>query len=169
MDRTRPLSAGDRRGTMRALAAALPPLVRRAFGRRGFAAGGIVTDWAAVVGPEIAARSAPIKIAYPQGQRRNGTLHVQVAGALALELQHLEPLVIERVNGYLGYGAVTRLKIRQGPLPSLDAGRRPAAPARPLDPAEEAALAGDVAAVPDEPLRRALAGLGRALRRTGSR
>jgi hypothetical protein len=78
------MSAGDRRGAMRALAAALPPLVRRAFGRRGFAAGGIVTDWAAVVGPEIAARSAPIKIAYPQGQRRNGTLHVQVAGALAL-------------------------------------------------------------------------------------
>jgi hypothetical protein len=57
----------------------------------------------------------------------------------------------------------------QGPLPDLDASRRPAPPARPLDPAEEAALAGDVAAVPDDLLRRALAGLGRALRRTAPR
>jgi hypothetical protein len=31
--------------------------------------------------------------------------------------RHLEPIIIERINGFFGYRAVARLAIRQGPLP----------------------------------------------------
>jgi hypothetical protein len=158
----------DRRGGMRALAATLPGVARTAIGRRGFAEGGLLTDWPAIVGADIAARSLPLKLVFAPGSaergraRRDGVLHVRVAGPLALELQHLEPLVVERINGYFGYRAVARLKIQQGPVPSA---RSPdPLPVIALTPDAEAALAADVEPIQDETLRDALQRYGRALR-----
>ncbi len=154
----------ERRGSLRSLAAMLPKVARSALGQRGFAENGIITDWPAIVGPTLAARSAPVKLAFPPGQRREATLTVRVGGSLALELQHLEPLILERLNGYFGYRAVGRLKIQQGPLPIPPNAR---ADPPPLEPVEEAEIARDVATIADERLREALAGLGRAVRRDG--
>jgi hypothetical protein len=78
-----------RSGGVRHLAGFLPRLTRAALGKRGFAEGGIVTDWAAIVGSELAASSLPEKLSFAQGARRDGTLQVRVTGAFALELQHL--------------------------------------------------------------------------------
>lgn len=153
-----------RSGGVRPLAALLPKIARTALGQRGFAENGIITDWPSIVGPTLAARSTPVKLAFPAGRRQEATLVVRVGGALALELQHLEPLVLERLNSYFGYRAIARLKILQGPSPSApeDSDREPEKP--PLDAAEEAELARDLAAVADERIREALAGLGRAVR-----
>ncbi len=156
-----PAPEAPRTGGVRHLAGFLPRLTRTALGKRGFAEGGIVTDWAAIVGPHLAAGSLPERLSFPRGARRDGTLQVRVAGALALELQHLEPVVIERINGYFGYRAVTRLKIRQGPLPRGRARPAPMAP----DPAVAREVDAAVAEVADPRLRAALAGFGRALHR----
>lgn len=150
-----------RTGGVRHLAALLPRLTRSALGRRGFAEGGIVADWPAIVGPELAASSLPERLVFPHGARSGGTLHVRVSGALALELQHLEPQVIERINGYFGYAAVARLKLRQAPIPPRRVRRPDAAP---LPPAAAREIDSAVAGVADPDLRAALAGLGRALR-----
>ena len=106
----------DRTNAMLSLAVTLPKVTRRTLGRHGLAEGGLVTDWAAVVGATIAERSLPLRLSFTGGERREGTLHVRVSGALALELQHLEPQVLERINGYFGYRAVARLRIHQGPV-----------------------------------------------------
>ena len=45
-----------------------------------------------------------------------GTLAVRVEGAYAIELQHLAPIVMERVNRYFGWRCVGRITIRQGPV-----------------------------------------------------
>jgi hypothetical protein len=82
-------------------------------------------------------------------------------------VQHLEPLVIERVNGYLGYRAVARLRLQQGPLGGHRPPARPEPP--PLTPADEARLREQTAAVEDEPLRGALEKLGRAVRQESAR
>jgi hypothetical protein len=85
---------------------------------------------------------------------------VRISGSLAIELQHLEPVIIDRINGYFGYGAVKRLKILQGPLP------HPAETPRSgvtVDPEVAAAVDSEVAPVGDDGLRQALAGFGRAL------
>ncbi len=153
-------TSAPRKGGVRHLARLLPPLTRAVLGKRGFAEGGIVADWPDIVGPDLAAQSLPERLAFLPGTRADGTLQVRVAGALALELQHLEPVVIERINGYFGYRAVARLKIRQGPIPRRR--RRRAAP--PPDPAAERAVDSAVAPIEDPGLRAALAGLGRALR-----
>lgn len=151
---------------MLSLAATLPRVTRAILGRHGLAEGGLVADWASIVGAEIAERSLPLRLAFATSERRNGTLHVRISGSLAIELQHLEPVIIERINGYFGFGAVTRLKIQQGPVP------RPVAAPRPgvtVDPAIEVAVNSQVATVDNEELRQALAGFGRALNSRGTK
>jgi hypothetical protein len=152
----------------RALAATVADITRPLFSRRGFADGAIVNEWPAIVGAHFAAHSAPEKIVAASGGGAEGTLHVRIdSGSLAIELQHLEPLLIERINGYFGYRAVARLKLLQGPLPK----RRKASPpaVRPLEPGEEEELVRHLCTVDDPELRQALESLGRAVigRRAG--
>jgi len=154
----------NRTHAMLSLAVTLPKVTRRTLGRHGLAEGGLVTDWAAVVGQTIAERSLPLRLSFTGGERRDGTLHVRVSGALALELQHLEPLVLERINGYFGYRAVGRLRIHQGPVPSLPESRRPPASAPTAQ--AEAEIGSLLSGVEDPDLREALRGLGRSLRST---
>jgi hypothetical protein len=152
----------DRTNAMLSLAVTLPKVTRRTLGRHGLAEGGLVTDWATVVGATIAERSLPLRLSFTGGERREGTLHVRVSGALALELQHLEPQVLERINGYFGYRAVARLRIHQGPVPGLPAPRRPPAAAPTAE--AEAEIGNLLSSVEDQDLREALRGLGRGLR-----
>ncbi len=78
-------------------------------------------DWWAIVGPEWAL------IAWPAGYGRDGVLKLHTVPAAALELQHRAPLLIERVNLYLGRAAVTRLVLIQAVLPLTPAPPRAAA------------------------------------------
>ena len=156
--------AENRTNALLSLAVTLPKVTRRTLGRHGLAEGGLVTDWAAIVGQTIAERSLPLRLSFTGGERREGTLHVRVSGALALELQHLEPQVLERINGYFGYRAVGRLKIHQGPIPAPPAARLPPAP--PPTAEADAEIGGLLSTVEDDGLREALRGLGRSLRST---
>lgn len=151
-----------RQGAMRAIARNLPQIAGKALGKQGLAEAGLVADWAAIVGERLAADTLPVKLAFPRGERRNGTLHVRVAGALALELQHLSPQLLERINGYLGYRGVERLRLERGPVPRARRLAEAAAPAF-LGAAAEAELAVRVSAVEDADLRDSLARLGRAI------
>lgn len=152
-----------RRGGLRALAASLPKVTARALGKRGYAEGALLAEWPAVVGEMIAGRCLPLRLT---GRRdtAGGTLLLRVAPGFALELQHLEPLLIERINGYFGHRTVQKLKYQQGPLPSLTASkRRKSQPRRALSPDESALLQAKLADVPDDSLRAALERLGRAI------
>ena len=145
---------------------ALATLVARAtkpvFRQRGLADGAVLRDWPKIVGPELARRCIPERVRYPRGERSEGTLHLRVeSGGLATELQHLEPLLIERINGYFGYRAVARLRLVQGPIVAAETPEN--APPQPLDAAEQARIGRVVAEIEDPDLRRALSGLGAAV------
>jgi hypothetical protein len=128
--------------------------------RRGLTEAGLIANWATIVGDELAAECAPQRVARG-ADGVGGTLHVRVTGPLALELQHLEPLVVERINGYFGYRAVARLAMHQGPLA---APRSKRAPPRPQPDADaEARLAPMLAGVANDELRAALERFGRAV------
>ena len=144
------------------LAAVLPKAsAAAALRRRGFAHGAVLARWREIVGPEIAAASCPEKLSFPRAGTDPATLHVRVDGALAVELQHLEPVVLERINGFFGYRAVGRLALVQAPIPKP--GPIPRAKARPLSEAENAQIEQAVAGTGDEDLRRALRSLGQAV------
>jgi hypothetical protein len=155
-------SKADRRGRMRPIAAELPGLVGKPLGQRGFGEGGLVSDWAAVVGEEVARHAAPLKLAFPRGERRGGTLTLRVRSVFAVELQHMAPQVLERINGYLGYGAVSRLRLEQGRLPRPRASAL-AAPL-PLDPIAAQHLDAALGEIEDPGLSAALKGLGQAVK-----
>ena len=150
----------ERRGSLRALAAEVPGVAALALGKRGFGEAQLVTQWNAVMGAELAAKLVPDRLSFPRGERSLGTLRVRVASAFAIEAQHLEPVIIERINGFFGYAAVARVVLVQG-LPPPAAARAPQP--RPLSAAEQGSLDRRVAAVPEGELREALRGLGAAV------
>ncbi len=149
-----------RRSGLRAIGAALPAATRNALGRRGYVEARLMLDWPSVIGEALARFSMPEKLARGRGGEP-GSLHVLVDGAFALELQHLAPQVVERVNGYFGYPAIATLKLRQGRMPVSTAKRRPKP--EPLAPDVAADLAGRLAPIGDPDLRAALDRLGRSV------
>ena len=152
---------GERRGYLRAVGQELPRVAGRILGKQGLGEAQLVSEWAAVVGPELAATTLPVRLSFPAGGRRNGTLKLRVTSTAALAVQHREPQILERINGFFGYGAVARLVLVQGPLPCRP---EPAPPTpRPLTPAEAAGLAERLNQLPDSPVKSALHRLGAAI------
>lgn len=147
------------------LSVLLGGLLSDAFARQGFASRELVTRWAEIAGPEIAAHSEPIKIQWPrpvEGQPQEpATLVLRVEGPLALEIQHTSDVIIERVNRFFGWSAVGRIALRQAPLTRRTATK----PFRRPDPATVTKIAGTLGTVEDEGLRAALARLGAMIKR----
>jgi hypothetical protein len=97
-----------------------------AFRRFGFVQSAIVSRWSEIVGERYARVSSPESIRFPAGRKSGGVLTLLVEGAHGPLLQHLSPLIIERVNRFFGHEAINRVVFRQGKL-----SRRPAEPERP--------------------------------------
>lgn len=153
-----------RGGPPKSLATHTARLTRPLFRKRGFADGAVIENWETIVGAHLAAHTVPEKITYPQGRGCDGTLHLRIeSGALALELQHLGPIVVERVNGYFGYGAIKALKLTQAPL--LRRTKKGPAEPPPLNARERKDLDGMIGAVEDPELAERLRSLGEAMTR----
>lgn len=154
---------GMRIGAPRAVSALLAPLTRRALGKHGFSTGALISEWGVIVGPELAATCQPVKLALRKGERDGGVLHLNVSGGAALEIQHIGPQIIERINGHLGYRAVGRLKLVHGLMGGSRGARaskpRPSAAPPPVDPGRWPALEG----ITDPALRESLLRLAAAI------
>jgi len=145
-------------------------LTRPVFSRYGFAYAEVLGQWSAIVGEELGRVSVPERIRWPRatgssgdGVKRGGTMVLRVAEGRALEFQHMVPRIIERINGFYGYEAVTALKILQGPVAPPTAAKRQAAPEiRPE------VLGAQAEAIHDEALRAALLRLGSAVSQRGA-
>lgn len=153
---------GGRRPGLRMLGATVPKLTGKALRKRGFLESAVVHRWASIVGDDLAGWCAPERVAFPRDKRAGATLHLVVPGARALELQHLEPILLERINTVFGYDAVERIAIRQGPLPEPRGGK-PRPEPRPLDRREEDWISGQLVGFSDPDLKNALQALGRAV------
>ena len=142
-----------------------------ALAAQGFAGRAIVSLWPEIVGERLAMRTRPLKIDWPRRRPSPGemsepaTMVVRVEGAFALEMQQMGPLVLERVNTHLGWRAVGKLVLKQGPVEA------PVVKAAPLppDPAIVAQVAAQVAGIEDAGLREALERLGRSVAQNANR
>ena len=147
----------ERRPGLRALGVAAARLAAPIVARHG---GGVLArlkaDWPAIMGAETAAAT------WPQALGRDGALKLRVAAAAALELQHRAPLLIERINLYLGRPAVSRVVFVQGPLPLAQPSVKPRSAPEP-GAEEEAAIERQIAAIGDSELKHALIRLGKAV------
>ncbi|CCQ72662.1 DUF721 domain-containing protein [Magnetospira sp. QH-2] len=144
-----------------ALAGLVSRATRPLFHRRGLADGTLVAQWERIMGEHMAAHTAPEKVVRG-GNPPRGILHLAVDhGALALELTHLEPQIVERVNAHFGYRAIDGLRVLQKPLPPRPAKEKPRPP---LNAEEKADLAESLSGVTDPDLRAALERLGGAVK-----
>jgi len=143
--------------------------------RRGFATSELLAAWPDIVGPRYAECTRPDRITWPrrpaekaegEGKRPGkaadaggGTLVVQIEGARALLFQHEVDQVRERVNAFLGFAAITRIRIVQLRVEAI----RREAPAVPkgLGPEAENRLSAMLSPVDDPTLREKLDRLGR--------
>ena len=117
MAKTRPAKSDDdspRRGHARAAGELVGDIAGTTFKRFGFVQGAVVSRWAEIVGERYARVSTPESIRFPAGRKSDGTLTLSVEGAHAPLMQHLAPLIIERVNRFFGYEAVGKIAFRQG-------------------------------------------------------
>src|SRR5690242_8633396 len=136
------------------------------FARQGFASTGIVTHWREIVGAEIADHAEPIRMVWPRRVHEDdpepASLVLRVEGPVALEIQHLSGVILEKVNRFFGWRAVGRIQIRQAPLKRQVKKAAPRAP----NPDAVARLAASMGDIADEDLREALARLGASVKRT---
>ncbi len=112
-------SEEPRRGLTRRMGEMLPSVGGASFRRFGFVQSSIVSRWREIVGEKYAGCSAPESIRFPHGKRADGTLTLAVASAHAPMMQHVAPVIIERVNRFFGYAAVAKVVIRQGAIASV--------------------------------------------------
>ena len=90
-------------------------LARPLLGQHGFTQVELITHWSEIMGTELAQGVKPVKLTFPAKDRMNGTLYVRTrGGAFALLLEHQKGRIMDRVNTYFGYPAVSALKIEQG-------------------------------------------------------
>jgi hypothetical protein len=102
------------------LGALIPRAARPAFRRMPPGTAQLLTEWAALAGPEVA------RLATPTGFSR-GTLTLACSGPAAMELTMLAPTLLARLNAGIGRAAVERLRFVQTPAaPKPQAAPKPA-------------------------------------------
>ena len=121
------------RGGPSAIGAFVPGVTRAAFSAHGFPSASVLADWPDIIGAEFADITSPERLVWPRGaetypeeaggqntlkqhRRAGATLMLRVDGPRSLEIQHIAPQLLERINIYFGYSAVAHLRIVQGPV-----------------------------------------------------
>ncbi len=102
------------RGFLRAAELTVGTL-KSAGAKRGFAELRLVTEWRAIVGDALSVLCRPVKVTYGGrgGSGLGATLVVTGEGARAPEIDMQKTRIIDKVNAFYGYRAVSRLVIDQ--------------------------------------------------------
>lgn len=186
-------AAGRVGNGMLAVGSFVAGLAGKAFAKYGFATAGLITEWPAIAGHDLALYTRPERLRWPpaardgeegapsdekghqrghrsrqrghQKGRQGATLLLRVDAARGLDVQFRARQIIERINGYFGYAAIAELRILQGPIatPTAARARAPLASGSP-PPGEDPLLV----RISDAALRAALVRLGEGVRQ-GSR
>ncbi len=144
----------------------VPRLTRKAFEKYGFSAATLLTDWAAIVGPQLAVYTAPERLKWPRAVEAHGdveqgaegrpgaTLILRVDGGRALDIEYRKRELVERINSYFGYRAVADLRILQAPVQSVSTLPRAVVAPRGTP---RAVIAPEITSIANDGLRDALA------------
>lgn len=144
----------------------LAKFIRELDKKHGQGPGALQARWKEIVGESLARRTEPVRIIKSR-TGEGGTLELRVDGPVASLIQHQVGQITQRLDLLLGKGAVTRLRIIQGPVRVAAAASAPPRPRRrpPLDAAQERDLASSLSDQPEGPLKEALLKLGRGVLR----
>jgi hypothetical protein len=89
-----------------------------AIAKKGFVHARLITHWSEIIGASMAEYCFPQEVTFPAGKRSNGLLTIATDSGHALEIQHLTPILLEKMAVYFGYRAIERIRIVQhGTIP----------------------------------------------------
>lgn len=165
MNAASPKDPAERAAYTRSLSRLLRDVTAPALAKRSRAEASLILDWTTIVGAELAGKAKPVRLSFPKrAERRGATLLLRVDAAHALDLQHQEPQVIERVNTHFGYSLVNRLRLEQAPIREARKGPRSAPKLPPsLPPNERERLERQLVEIDNSELRSALQHLAEAV------
>lgn len=89
------------------------PLAKGVLSTKDLIEADIILRWTDIVGEKTASFCRPVKARFnlQSGER---VLHVEVpVGGFALELQHREKFMLDKINAYFGYRAIHKLNVSQ--------------------------------------------------------
>ena len=89
------------------------PIMKDAFSSEDFVETDIMLNWVNIVGEDISLYCTPTSIKYNLKSNQR-IINVEVPiGGFALELQHKEQYILDKINAFLGYKGVHKLSITQ--------------------------------------------------------
>ena len=126
--------------------------------QNGFIQARILLEWEYIVTPQFAQFCTPLKVTFPLKQRHNGRLLLRATSSMATEIAYLEPHILNRINQYFGYQAISKISLLQGPISKKTTPKK--AIHKPLPDAIQSSLEAQVQPIEDDRLRAALLSLG---------
>ena len=148
------------------LATPIRAIAQQALGRDWQLYGLLLDHWPAIIGPAWAETVLPVKLTFPAVRRtpdhrptlQGGVLTLQMPRGLALEVQYRQQQILERLDNFLGRGAIGRLHFTHSHRPAPRS-----IPAPTITRHEQDALLSATAVIIDPELRGALESLGQHL------
>ncbi len=102
----------------RALSAVVGKIITPLCHKHGLITADLVLEWPQIVGQDLAKVCQVMKISFTGFSRQQGCLHLQANSSMAMALTYSQPIIIERVNQYCGYQAVSRIHVFHKPFVS---------------------------------------------------
>jgi hypothetical protein len=130
----------------RTISVSVDKIARQAVGKDWSLFASLLDHWPEIVGAEYARLLTPVKIAFPprqkEAQRKDGTLTVRLPKGLAMEFSFKIEQIRERITGYFGYEAISRIVLE--PIYYVPAAVKESAPLSPAARAEIQHTAKDI-------------------------
>jgi hypothetical protein len=136
-------------------------IVTPVFKARGLMEGKIITHWKEIVGERYAHLALPEKIIFPKGKKTEGTLYLSVTSSSALLLYYAQGLILEHINTFFGYKAISKLHMSHGFTPSTHKAEK--APPPSLSPEEKKWIEQQTEVITDLDLKVYLENLGKSI------
>lgn len=138
--------------------ASVSKIVKPLSAKFGAGVTAIHQNWETIAGRRFAKISRPVKIT---GGKDGRTLVIKAPGPAAALIMASSGQILDRLNSFLGYGHITRIKLIQGAMNPKPAAPNPTPSPRGLSPSEKASLQSGLEHIEDDALRQALEGLGK--------
>lgn len=91
----------------------LPKILKTKLKKANFVEISVIKNWKEIVGDDIAKYCWPIKISFSDGNNSNGKIAIKVERGWSLEIEYKNQEIIEKLNQYFGYKAISRINIIQ--------------------------------------------------------
>ena len=132
----------------------------------------ILSKWTQIVGSFFADHSEPDKISriteefneFDEPIYKN-FLHVRVSPAAAVEFQHYKDTIIEKINSYFGYKAISDLRLQQNFVPEKKIKHNINLYDQDLSEEEKASIKSEINNIKDEELEKSIVNLGASIKR----